>query len=397
MRDALEPTIVIAKTSAQIFRRLILVAFFVCAACSGNASSGTASGPSTPMQASNPSPRVEFAYASNFGQGEGEIGTSVITYRVDPATGTLTRSGVVPFQAPNEPGQVVQIGAGGRFAYLPKSNTYPPVILIYTINQKNGTLHLASSYHEKDRLAGALTLDPSGKFGYVPDGLENDIYGYAVDAAAGGLRPLKGSPFKANANSLVVTIDPSGRFLYGGDEATDQTYSFAIHPQTGALKPTGSPVDGGYGLVIDPATKFAFTTKNNGQSLQELRYAIDPASGALEGPGKPVVADVDVFDPSGKFGWVGDSSHKRISTYAYDSGSGSFPRTTSSPLPPGMVYHCVTVFDHHLYVMTELGSTGQAFISVYAIDAKDGSLKLVPGSTVAAGYNGLCLTLGSAG
>ncbi len=91
-----------------------------------------------------------------------------------------------------------------------------------------------------DPTATSVAIDPSGDFAYAVDMASGHVSGYALDASAGTLTAVPGSPFSA-ASPYSIAIDPSGRFVYVPGDA-GSIAGFARDATTGALSPVeGSP------------------------------------------------------------------------------------------------------------------------------------------------------------
>src|ERR1019366_638086 len=100
---------------------------------------------------------------------------------------------------------------------------------------------------------GAIAIDPTGRFLYVTDGVNNEVVGYMIDqstgATAGALAPMlalggtAGSPYATGAGPYAVTVDPSGHFVYVGNSYVPSISMFTADPNTGLLTPVaGSPL-----------------------------------------------------------------------------------------------------------------------------------------------------------
>jgi DNA-binding beta-propeller fold protein YncE len=52
------------------------------------------------------------------------------------------------------------------------------------------------------------------RFVYIANSDSADVSGYAIDSNTGALAPVPGSPFPAGLRPVSATVDPSGRFAY---------------------------------------------------------------------------------------------------------------------------------------------------------------------------------------
>lgn len=116
----------------------------------------------------------------------------------------------------------------------------------------------------------------------------NDLYGYAIDAASGALRPLPGSPFAdMGSGPFNVVVAPTGKFAFVpcnlGFHSSQSVAAYTIDSTRGTLTPVaGSPYAAGnnsYGVAVDSASKFAYVTSVGSNDI--FAYTIDATSGAL--------------------------------------------------------------------------------------------------------------------
>ena len=128
-------------------------------------------------------PTLDIVYFSN------EQGCSVSSYRLDPATGTLS--------------------AGQTITTLPDG---------YTARNTCSQIHLASSR----------------KFLYVANRGHNSIAGFAVDAA-GRLSAIGHTSTEPVPSAFG--LDPAGHFLFAAGSASGRLASYRINGETGALTP----------------------------------------------------------------------------------------------------------------------------------------------------------------
>ena len=110
---------------------------------------------------------------------------------------------------------------------------------------------------------------------------------FSIEAGAGTLAAIVGSPFAAGAGALSIAFDPTGTLAYVANETGATISAYSINPSTGTLAAiSGSPLSTGSSpesVAVDPAGRFLFvanvTTKNEFSS-----YSITPSSGALRSP-----------------------------------------------------------------------------------------------------------------
>jgi 6-phosphogluconolactonase (cycloisomerase 2 family) len=130
----------------------------------------------------------------------------------------------------------------------------------------------------------AVTIDPTGKFAYVANQL-NNVSIYRIDALTGALSAVGISP--AGLGPMSLAIDPTGKFAYAGDISSNNlVYSFNIDANTGLLMNTGSVPAGGiypYPVIVEPAGKFAFGANIDSNNVSI--FSIDSETGKLTAAG----------------------------------------------------------------------------------------------------------------
>ena len=138
----------------------------------------------------------------------------------------------------------------------------------------------------------SVAVHPSGKFAYVASSgnvfdIDNGTVAmYTINATTGALASIEGGISGENPNICCfnsVTVDPSGKFAYvpngGGGSTIISMYT--INGTTGVLMPIGSIAAGTSptSIAVHPSGKFAYVT--NSMSNDVSIYSIDGATGAL--------------------------------------------------------------------------------------------------------------------
>jgi 6-phosphogluconolactonase (cycloisomerase 2 family) len=119
----------------------------------------------------------------------------------------------------------------------------------------------------------ALIADPTGRYVYVTDKLNNEIYGYGVvtnqKLAAGGgtLAPLVSSPFNTGLYPVAITIDPRGKYVYTANYNSNTVSSFSLNIADGSLGGTATignftTATGPTCVTVDPALGIYLYTSN---------------------------------------------------------------------------------------------------------------------------------------
>jgi 6-phosphogluconolactonase len=389
--------------------------------------------------------------------------STIIAYGIDPVTGALTNLGGVPHRAPSS---IAITKGNAAVAYTPQfayvANAGPPAgsnnLSGYSINSTSGALtaltgspftegfspqsnlaillapflyvtNLCSdlscsslngsvSAFTVDATAGALAtvqgspflagrgprgvaVDPSGRFAYAVNSTDNTVSAYAITAGTGALSAIIGSPFTTGTGPQAVAVDSTGLFLYvvnscAGSPCTNGSVSaFTISQSTGALTSAGTFAVGNapQSLSIDPTGRFVYVLNKSDSTVSA--FAIDRTSGALNavplspfatGQGPAAVA----LDPTGKFAYVTNSVAGDVSAYVIDSTSGTLTAIQGSPFTAGTkpVSVSVDVSGKFLYVANQNGNT----VSAFSIDPASGALIAAPGSPFGTGTSPVSVT-----
>ncbi|GAC1588792.1 MAG: 6-phosphogluconolactonase [Hymenobacter sp.] len=188
-----------------------------------------------------PDPANTFAFAVDLGTDQ------VVSYRLDPAHGQLTRLPAPAF--------VTRPGAGPRHLVF-----HPNGKRAYLINELNSTVTAltydasAGQFQEIQTVTalpagytGAnscadLHVAPDGRFLYASNRGHNSIAVFAIDAASGRLTPVQDVATRGNTPRNFA-LDPSGRLLLVANQNSNNVVTFRVDPQTGRLAPTGQQAE----------------------------------------------------------------------------------------------------------------------------------------------------------
>lgn len=176
-------------------------------------------------------PSNKYCYATALGS------DTVMEWRFDPATGTLS---------PNGPGEVhAKAGAGPRHLAL-----HPNRRFLYLITETTDTI-------------GVYAIDPAGTLKELQ----------FVDALP--------ADFKDQPAAADLHVTPDGRFLYGSERKTSTLAGYRIDPEKGTLSPIGHfPTEKTpRGFNIDPRGRFLLSVGLDSNAMTV--YRIDPQSGRL--------------------------------------------------------------------------------------------------------------------
>jgi 6-phosphogluconolactonase (cycloisomerase 2 family) len=284
---------------------------------------------------------------------------------------TVTASGVSAPQVLNLVGAATGIA---RYAYdVEKGQDW--LVVGYSVNPETGNLRTLESLPVSPGSIG-VTVDPSNKFLYIPDGPQ--ILGYSI-GANGLLQPLTGSPFQIIGGS-VLDFTPDGKFVYS-NFATE----IARNSTTGSLTQIGSATPSAvpYYITMSPSGSFVYIPNYEQDTISG--FTVDQATGALTPvTHSPFNADEihpasDVVSPNGKFLFVATvpttDSDGSTAVFSIKPGTGALTPVTGSPFatPSGGNGMAIDPTGQFLYIA---GNT----LGAYSIDEINGALTAISGS-----------------
>jgi len=194
----------------------------------------------------------------------------------------------------------------------PKAIYIPDFInnLVYglRVNESTGALTtIAGSPFATGAQPQGAVASPGGDFYYVLNTGAGTISGYAVNATTSALTPIAGSPFvvTGTAGAININIDPAGRFIYVPLTGTAGLAVLKVDPLTGALtQVVGSPFAlPGYVLFPDSLGRYIYAYRGNGAAT----YRIDQSTGALSLIGTIATAPTTINTPAGQLHPSGDA------------------------------------------------------------------------------------------
>lgn len=134
-------------------------------------------------------------------------------------------------------------GYTNTFVYVVDAETASatPTILGFVQNPSNGGLvPIAGSNVNNGWNAGvspsAIAIDPTGKFVYVTDKAQNEIYGYQIaNMTTGALTGLVSSPYATGQYPVSITIEPRGKYVYVANYNSQTVSSYSLNLGSGSL------------------------------------------------------------------------------------------------------------------------------------------------------------------
>ncbi|MGA2350043.1 MAG: beta-propeller fold lactonase family protein [Terracidiphilus sp.] len=350
----------------------------VCSGCGG--------GGSTVTQITPPA-STYYAYVANQGTNTaGADSGSVITYSMSPSTGALTAIGV-PLALTGA--YSITVDPAGKFAYVPIIGT-PSGIQAYSINSGTGVLTAIGSPVATGHTPTAVVIDPTSKFAYASTSA--GIWVYSI-GSTGALTALSGTPFSSATAYDNEAMSATG-FLYAFDDTAGTLVPYAINSSTGALTAgTGIPFASGAlwsdTLAVNAAGSFVYVlAEDSGASVYTLSaFSANSSTGALTAAGSPAAvgggADSVALTPSGKYAYVANGGDKNISAYSINASTGALtaigsPVSTGASSEPWTV--AVDPTGSYLYALNM--GTNPSTVAGFAINSSTGALTPLSGSPV---------------
>jgi 6-phosphogluconolactonase len=202
-------------------------------------------------------PSGKFAYAVN------EDDATVSMFTINSATGILTPTtpatvftGPSPFE--------ITVDPSGKFAYVPNNDSGGEMtygISQYTIDSVTGVL----TQNTPPAVAAGngpttVAVDPTSKFAYVVNRLDDTVSMFTIDPGSGNLTPNTPATVATGAQPWRITIDPSGKFAYVGNQNSGSISIYTIG-SNGTLTAAGTVTTGSdpVSIVIIGTTSSATT------------------------------------------------------------------------------------------------------------------------------------------
>jgi 6-phosphogluconolactonase len=181
------------------------------------------------------------------------IATSVPTCTATPAVGTNSAPNCVILGS----GSTSNNGTSQSFVYVVDAETTvpsttlgttpttqtvgPPTILGFVENSATGGLTQITGTNSLNGFdAGvspsAIVVDPTGKYVYVTDKAQNEVFGYEIaNTTTGALTGLVSSPFATGQFPMSITIEPRGKYVYVANYNSSTVSSYSLNLANGSL------------------------------------------------------------------------------------------------------------------------------------------------------------------
>lgn len=240
-------------------------------------------------------PRGRFAFVSNYQQ------ANVVSYplRADgslaPASGQVQHTGksIDPQRQEAAHAHSMVIAADGLLGYA--SDLGIDKVMIYKINAQNGSLS-PTPQGFVSATAGAgprhFVIHPNQRWAYSLEEMASTVVVFDRTQKTGELRPkqrisILPEAFSAASKAADIHITPNGRFLYASNRGHDKIGMFEINAKTGQLTRIGYVESGGQeprNFCVDKKGIFVFVANQNTDNF--LIFNINPTTGQLTTTGQ---------------------------------------------------------------------------------------------------------------
>jgi 6-phosphogluconolactonase (cycloisomerase 2 family) len=219
-------------------------------------------------------PLGRFVYTANSDD------ATVSMFTINQTTGVLTPttpssvSTMVPGMLLSDP-NFLTVDPTGNFLYVTVSLTDGNAVFMYSINQTTGVLTPTSpATVYTGGWPWQVVVAPNGKFAYVVNNfsggeMTDGVWQYTMNSATGVLTQNTPQFIAAGNAPTAIAVDPTSRFAYVVNRLDNTVSMYTINPSTGnltlnssATNPAGTIGTGAepFRIVFDPTGKFVYVT-----------------------------------------------------------------------------------------------------------------------------------------
>ncbi len=197
-------------------------------------------------------------------------------------------SSVDPARQSGPHAHAVTLDPAGRFAFVPDLGI--DRVVVYRYQSAQGKLLPEESAWVRAKPGAGprhLVFHPDGRKAYLINELNSTLAAYRYDPADGMLQEIHSVPtlppgFSGSSTCADVHVSPDGRFLFGSNRGHDSLVIYGIDPADGRLAYVGHCPSGGRtprNFALDPAGRFAIVANQDTDTI--VTFGIDPRSGEL--------------------------------------------------------------------------------------------------------------------
>lgn len=223
-------------------------------------------------------PSGRFVYTANTDD------NSVSMFTINQSTGVLTPtspasvSTMIPGQILSQPG-FLTVDPAGRFLYVSALDSEGATVSMFSINQTTGILTPTTPATVSTAgIPFQVIVAPSGKFAYVVNNLTSSgdtdaVSEYTVNPVTGVLTENSSFGVAAGNGPTAIAVDPTSRFAYVVNRLDNTVSMYTIDPDAGhltlnatATNPTATIPAGiePFRIDFDPGGKFVYVTNERG-------------------------------------------------------------------------------------------------------------------------------------
>ncbi|TGL24640.1 6-phosphogluconolactonase [Leptospira yanagawae] len=160
--------------------------------------------------------------------------TELVSYRINPSSGTLAQAATSPSFSNDYSGNV-STHPNGNYLYV---GTFPSITVL-GFDFVSGNMSLVESVTHSLRINGSA-IHPNGRFYYTVNIDDGSISCYMIDPNTGKLSFNFTLSVLFPSSLRFMVIDPTGRYAYVADNNDVYMFQFSINQTTGELTSLGT-------------------------------------------------------------------------------------------------------------------------------------------------------------
>lgn len=204
------------------------------------------------------------------------VSAPVCDYKVSAAAGSASNPACVVYGS----GSATNNGVESVYVYVVDAETTSttPTVLAFAQNMSTGALTQipgtnANNGFNAGVAPSSIVVDITGKFVYITDKQQNEIFGYSIQNSItgapgtdGSLAPLVSSPFATGQYPVNITIEPRDKYVYVANYNSNTVSSYSLNLSNGSL---GASAGSGFTtetaptcVTVEPALGIYLYTSN---------------------------------------------------------------------------------------------------------------------------------------
>jgi len=278
----------------------------------------------------------------------------------------------------------VQTDPTNRFLYV--ANAQSNNISIFTINATAGTLNAVMgspvALPPGATSPYCIHIEKTGNFAITANNGSDNITVFNITPAIGLLTGGTNTALAAGAKPTFVTTDPSGGFLVVTDFGTNNVtvFTFAGGAPTAPTN-VGSGGTGPTSIAFNPAGTFAFSANQGSNDVTPYSFAAGTlTAGTPQSMGAGSTPSGVIVDPSGNTLYVACGGVGKVIPCTIAPGTGAIAPGTGVAAGTG-TFECtidaVSTGGPYLYAVNSGSSNVQAFTIPGGVPAPDGAAVMV--------------------